>query len=1419
MSDPMKNIGEFTDKKCAYFEELLQRTISWIHWTKEVELISTNAYNQGVSSCETCFSKLAEVRRVRREGGEKNESALLAKLQTLNNETCSLLMNYGTPFLRDVLTIVFGTAYFGWLNSVLAESDKERFDCILKYFHPIGFKSILSKVSKESGGVGGGVSVTSIGKASTSASTHGNSVIAIKPSISANSSPKKRDGDKDRDGDADNSAGTSTKRRAKEAPIIISAGVETLGEGRPLTCIELASDTLPLIANIRGMRILFPSADGDKTIIMNGIFERVSIEHSTDAFIQNQYHQFGLEFHKRWGGAITEVASATSPPAVTTGTTEVGGINMVISGSGTGPTSEISNVDVSGGEVSAGGCAVAGAGATPHLTVDIPTQTLIESLPADVRWFLRAIELPDLFLHTPESYNTLFKQRSNDAEMLHKKPIQTVVRDFLRAPLSSQRETLMVLLSQSSMIEYQYLTYLLYDLLSNEPAGNGGGGGSGGGGGGMGVGGGSGSGAGGGAGFGSGIGGGGSGSGSRMDSDSQVKLYDSLPWVYRKRFREAMRATIMYTRQLAEFDQQKIPLEQQICLMKTSDSIKEKAMIKLREIKSKSEDSGSKARQYLEGLLRIPFGVIRREPVFTIVERTRQIYEKQREVISEILTDALRGAALSVYPETTKIRDATSVILSPMRCPTLAEVRTFIRDCREKILSAVDAHNLGIVVRVLTEGKRRPELIGLIKQMNGFLKKRETEMTEAGGNQKAILKRYRELGILKKVPQSGLKTEVLIEEITRKLREIYNAGVGAEAGGRDGSDTLASVGDELWGCVITEFLGGVSGGGTEAGDGNGLISRPIIERIRAEIAPIERAIQPINGEMERIRRVLSDAVYGHKNAKRQVERIMAQWMNGEQTGYCFGFEGPPGVGKTSLAKKGLADCIIDEHGVTRPFGFIAIGGSSNGSTLEGHNYTYVGSVWGRIVDILMESKCMNPIIFIDELDKVSTTEHGKEIIGILTHLVDTTQNNTFQDKYFNGIDIDLSKVLFVFSYNDPDKLDRILLDRIHRIKFDPLTLKDKLVIVRKYILPEIMKRAGLIEQVQIPDETVQYIINRYTYESGVRKLKELLTEIIGEINLEFLTHERRTKIVVTPAMIKRHYLKDHHPIMIETIMPTPAVGHICGLWANAYGKGGILPIELKFAVGDSFLGMELTGQQGDVMKESMSVARNLAYRLCGEKCRAEMSKRCEEKHSLKGIHIHCPEGATPKDGPSAGAAITTAMYSLFTGKPIPNDVAMTGEIDLHGNITIIGGLEYKLLGGIHGGVKRFFYPRENERDFQRFKKVYIDGEDDDYGVIDETELETETESLETESEVGDDDEEEDVEIELDLTKSAVGVVAGAGDEGESDGIIATVVEKPPKRPTASGGILAEVAKDITFTPVSSIKEVIFALFGDVVTTN
>jgi ATP-dependent Lon protease len=451
--------------------------------------------------------------------------------------------------------------------------------------------------------------------------------------------------------------------------------------------------------------------------------------------------------------------------------------------------------------------------------------------------------------------------------------------------------------------------------------------------------------------------------------------------------------------------------------------------------------------------------------------------------------------------------------------------------------------------------------------------------------------------------------------------------------------------------------------------------------------------------MHGVRNTLDKAVYGHTRAKRQVERVIGQWVNGEPTGYCFGFEGPPGVGKTSLAKEGIANCLVDDTGETRPFAFVAIGGSSNGSTLEGHNYTYVGSTWGRMVDILIEKKCMNPIIFVDELDKVSRTEHGRELVGILTHLVDPAQNKCFQDKYFSGIDIDLSRVLFIFSYNDVDAIDRVLLDRIHRVKFTHLSIQEKLVVANTFLLPEIYSRMGLTGMLNVSDKAILGIISEYTSEPGVRKLKEILFEIVGEINLELMGPEPpgALPIKVTFESARDKYLKARKPLIHPQVHTVGEVGLMTGMWANAQGQGGILPIEATWRPSDAAYDLKLTGMQGDVMKESMAVARTVAWGLLTP----AQSKAVEER-AHTGVHVHVPEGATPKDGPSAGGAIALVLYSLFTDNPIRPGMAMTGEVCLQGKITAIGGLNLKIQGAQRAGVKRILYPKENQRDLDEF---------------------------------------------------------------------------------------------------------------------
>lgn len=839
---------------------------------------------------------------------------------------------------------------------------------------------------------------------------------------------------------------------------------------------------------------------------------------------------------------------------------------------------------------------------------------LIENKPNDSMFttfsfdkYLQILTLKELLIFNTDDIYNRFAGYINQVNLIKQKPINQIVTDFIGSDLFIQRNTIIQLLLKSNEHEYQYLSYLLYDLLTTDTNGN-------------------------------------------IDSQEQTALFNSLPWNVRRLFKDAMKQTIQYTNNLSNFDNNRIPLEQQICLMKASDAVKEKAMIKLKEIKAKAEDSGSKARQYLEGLLRIPFGVYKQEPILNIIQEIKNTFND--------LTYKLNKHNVSI-PQLNIISQKTDY--SSLEISKYSKV---LRKDYETILMQNTISNIKDII----DDSNRNVLINHILNVNTIIKKHKLKMH--------------------KLCHSGKNTSYMKASLNEFLDTIYNPSSSIY-----NNDVVFSLGEYF------KILK------------NNSQNDNIMLCINNNLNLIDQKFNSVNAYINNVYSILDNAVHGHEKAKRQVERIIGQWINGEKSGYCFGFEGPPGVGKTSLAKKGIAECLKDDNNVSRPFSFIAIGGSSNGSTLEGHNYTYVGSTWGRIVDILMEKKCMNPIIFIDELDKISKTEHGKEIIGILTHLIDPTQNDTFQDKYFNGIDLDLSKALFIFSYNDVELIDKILLDRIHRIKFDYLTLDDKLTITNKYILPEIYGKMGLNNTICFSNEVIEYIIEEYTFEPGVRKLKEILFEIIGEINLSILKDniEYELPIVINADDIKHKYLKDRHEIKNKKIHNNNKVGIINGLWANSLGKGGVLPIEAKRMPSTTFLELKLTGMQGDVMKESMNVAKTLAWSLLSSERMKELISEFEQT-KMQGVHIHCPEGATPKDGPSAGCAITTAIYSLLTNKKIKNDFAMTGEICLDGNVTAIGGLDLKILGGIRAGVKSFIYPKENDKDFNDFIKKNKDKE-------------------------------------------------------------------------------------------------------------
>ena len=459
-----------------------------------------------------------------------------------------------------------------------------------------------------------------------------------------------------------------------------------------------------------------------------------------------------------------------------------------------------------------------------------------------------------------------------------------------------------------------------------------------------------------------------------------------------------------------------------------------------------------------------------------------------------------------------------------------------------------------------------------------------------------------------------------------------------------------------------------------------------------------------NEYLEKVDTILEDAIYGHKESKREIKRLIAQWMGGKMEGVILGFYGPPGVGKTCFAKKGISKCLFDKDKNPRPMCIFQLGGATDGSILEGHSYTYVGAKPGRLVEFLQETKCMNPILYFDELDKVSDSDKGREIIDILIHLTDKSQNSCLFDKYFSGIELDFSKCIIIFSYNDASKVNRILRDRITEIKINPLKKNAKVVITKKYTLKEISEELNY--DCKLSDELIEYIIDTYTLEPGIRKLNEKLYEIFREINLRVL--ENPHNILFSSANFIDKDLIDeiltrHYKIKPYLIHNSPKVGLVNGLYASTIGLGGITLIQIiKSLTTQNNMPLELTGQQGDVMKESMSCAKTVALNLLTREEKDFIYS--ELKNNPFGLHIHCPDGATPKDGPSAGITITTGIYSVLTNKPIRNDIAMTGEIDLLGNVKAIGGLDAKINGAIKAGVKLVIFPKENEQDFEKILK-------------------------------------------------------------------------------------------------------------------
>ena len=480
--------------------------------------------------------------------------------------------------------------------------------------------------------------------------------------------------------------------------------------------------------------------------------------------------------------------------------------------------------------------------------------------------------------------------------------------------------------------------------------------------------------------------------------------------------------------------------------------------------------------------------------------------------------------------------------------------------------------------------------------------------------------------------------------------------------------------------------------------------------------------QNLKNNKEDARKFLFDAdkkldsiSYGHKKVKEQISLLITKWIsNPDSAGTAIGLQGPPGVGKTLIAKS-LAK-VLDI-----PMIMITLGGQNDAELLIGHGYTYSGSQPGLIIKKMCEAGKGRCIMYFDELDK-SCTKHGQvnEITSILIHLTDPNTNKAFQDRFFQGIDFPLDKIIFISSYNDSSKIDPILLDRLKEIEVKSYNIEDKINILKDFIIPELKENIGFTKELKFTEDDMKKFIYDFTAESGVRDLKHKTEQILLNINKADLLLDNSDQQFNSIYELALKYLGEKNKNHRKLIPEFNSIGYINGLYATSTGGGGITSIEIcPMQIGENFQ-LKLTGSMGDVMKESIQVAftracEHISNRKAEYKIE-DISKYIKDNFN-HGFHIHAPEGATPKDGPSAGAAFTVGFISAILKKPSNRFIAMTGEMNLSGFVTKIGGLVYKLIGAKYAGVKIALVPEQNKLDIKEIKETHHDLFDDNFQYI------------------------------------------------------------------------------------------------------
>lgn len=440
-------------------------------------------------------------------------------------------------------------------------------------------------------------------------------------------------------------------------------------------------------------------------------------------------------------------------------------------------------------------------------------------------------------------------------------------------------------------------------------------------------------------------------------------------------------------------------------------------------------------------------------------------------------------------------------------------------------------------------------------------------------------------------------------------------------------------------------------------------------------------------DVDAARKILNRDHFGLDKVKERIlETIAVRQIAPEMPPQILCLVGPPGVGKTSIA-------YSVAKSLNRKMARIALGGVHDEADIRGHRKTYVGAMPGRILSAMIQAESMNPVLLLDEVDKMGADYRGDPSAALL-EVLDSEQNKTYRD-HFLEIPFDLHDVLFITTANTLDTIPRPLLDRMEIIELGSYTDEEKLTIAKNHLIPKQMKKHGLKKnQLRITDDAIREMIGCYTRESGVRSLERQIAQICRKADMQILKQDKPSRITVTGSHMEQYL--GVHKYLPDRLPGNDQIGLVTGLaWTSVGGE--TLDVEVNVMEGTGKL--ELTGNLGDVMKESAHAAWSYI------RANAQKLQVPADFYKTKDIHVHFPAGAVPKDGPSAGVTVCTAMVSALTGRTVRSDVAMTGEISIRGRVMPIGGLKEKTMAALRYGIRTVIIPKDNERDLEEIDQT------------------------------------------------------------------------------------------------------------------